>query len=338
MRKRVGMGWILGLTAVMVVLLWGWGRRETVPPVEVETTQVTRGTMEQCVEGTGLLTQAGMYTLASAWSGQIADVLVRPGMQVKKGQPVLRMDTMALEASYVAAIQADAQWSERLAPKTDGWIDPSMASWAEAWYALERERDTKQTALLAQQLTQGTLRAGRDGVVLQVLCGAGDAAAPGMPLAVLASNQREVKLIVGERDALTITEGMQARLLRDEQVIATALVRQVGLPTQQASGVSGAEITLVPQKALSLPTGTHVDVQIIRATKAATLLVPLEALDETEHRVWQVVDGRAWHMPVQTDLRNERFVAVSGVADGAFLVINPPHTLQEGQRVKGVAP
>ncbi len=100
----------LVLISVVVVLLvaagaFGWQRltASAAPSTRVESVAVTRGSLTATVSAAGNVSAPSTAALAFSSSGKIAQVAVRVGDQVKKGQLLMQLDTTDLELALKTA-------------------------------------------------------------------------------------------------------------------------------------------------------------------------------------------------------------------------------------------
>lgn len=334
MRKKTAYGFMLGITVVTVgAMLWVPGERAR--PVRAE--QVTLRRMEERVDGGGLIGRIGEHTVSSLSGGVIAQVFVEPKQQVEKNQALFRLDTSVQEQALSALLRAqDRGQALQGAPLEDAatvWEDG--AQWlTEA----QREENRRQAEQLEVQIAAMTVRAQEAGEVLSTYIRAGEVLLPGVPALTLAQDAQVIHMQVGERESLRLREGMRARLLRDDVSLGGAVVTTVGLPQTRQDGVLTVAVELRPDQTIPLPVGARLDVEIICKEQEQALLLPLEAIDESTQSVWQVYKQRAWQVPVEVGLQDALHAAVQGLAGDAWVIVQPPSDLQEGELVEVMAP
>ena len=122
--------------------------RETAPAtVEVATTQVVERAMRRSIEVVGSFDAEDEVTLSTKSSGELADVSVDVGTQVRKGQVIARLDSRELalhvEQAEAALAQAVARLEMRTGERFDADKQPDVR---QAKAALERARYDWQAA------------------------------------------------------------------------------------------------------------------------------------------------------------------------------------------------
>lgn len=92
--------WLLFGGLVLVVLIGGWwllGGARAQRPARIETATVRRGTLRVTLSAAGKIRPRAQAALNFATAGTVAEVLVREGDRVRKGQPLARLETADLE-------------------------------------------------------------------------------------------------------------------------------------------------------------------------------------------------------------------------------------------------
>lgn len=334
MRKKTAYGFMLGITVVTVgAMLWVPGERAR--PVRAE--QVALQRMEERVDGGGLVGRVGEYTVSSLSGGVIAQVFVEPKQWVEKNQALFRLDASVQEQALSSLLRAqDRGQALQGAPLENAatvWEDG--AQWLTEAQAEENRRQSEQ---LEAQIAALTVRAQEAGEVLSTYIRAGEVLLPGVPALTLAQDAQIIHMQVGERESLRLREGMRARLLRDDQLLSGAVVTSIGLPQTRQDGVLTVAVDLQPDETIPLPVGARLDVEIICKDQEQTVLLPLEAIDESAQEVWQVYKQRAWRVPVKVGLQNALHASVQGLASDAWVIVQPPSGLREGELVEVMEP
>ena len=96
------------LAVVIGVSIWGYGafsgEKAAKLPEGIETGEVMRGDITALVSATGSIAPEARTSVVFRASGEVREILVERGNQVKKGQVLARLDVRALE---IAAAQAE---------------------------------------------------------------------------------------------------------------------------------------------------------------------------------------------------------------------------------------
>ncbi len=236
----VALGSIFGFRAVRT----GTWRRSA--KATYSTAQVSRGSLEVTVTGTGTLVPVARQTCVTTAGGEVESVLVKPGQAVKKGETllVLRNDTLADEVEQarlqlgLAQIDLDAMTKPGAGLATTADVSAAQAAVENARLAAEQARDNVDGL---------TVTAPFSGTVSGIAVQAGDEVAPGTPLltvftpdrlrAVLSVPEDDLgHLAVG--DPLTVTVGPLGRDLAGH---LSAIASQ---GTPNARGVISYQVTV----------------------------------------------------------------------------------------------
>jgi multidrug efflux pump subunit AcrA (membrane-fusion protein) len=341
MRKSTASFFMTAITALTVAALWTW-------PVErwetVKTVRVTQGNVQTTVSVTGAVARRGEYYSAHPQGGVVAQVYVKEGQAVTAGQPIFRLEDTRLQAQLQGAMQAleKAESAQNaFMEKVTEAFGPSRAE-ALAAQSLP-SNDSAQAELTAQiqaltyEIEGLTMRAYKDGQVLQVLAREGELLLPGSPGAVLSQAESEVRAQVSSRDAQQIKEGMRARISQNSIPLGDAVVEKVGVLKPNAQGVPYAQVVLAPADGLSVSLGAQVDVDVVLAERTNVPVLPVEAITDSGS-LYQVYDGRAWQLNAQIALSNDTWAAVNSLPLGAEVVLSPGDGLKDGTRLKVTKP
>lgn len=188
------------------------------------------------------------------------------------------------------------------------------------------------------------------GVVLQVMQESEAIVAPGAPILAL-GDPAQIEA-VGEflsQDAVRIPEGAPA-LIEDwggqalrgtvERVepFARLEVSALGVEEQRANVIVRFDD---PEAAAALGHGYQVTVRVMVGGEAAALRVPIEALvrDAQGWSVFRVEDGRARLARVELgEASGPHRPVLAGLAEGEAVVLFPPPSLRDGERVRVTPP
>jgi HlyD family secretion protein len=145
MRNVLRIGVILGIVAALVVggaLVLGLPGRRAAAEATPSTVIVARGSVEEIVSATGNVVADQEATLGFATSGEIAEVLVAKGQQVKAGQVLARLDITSLEWQVARSQASLASAQARLAQAQKPATADDLAS---AQAALDSARSNYET-------------------------------------------------------------------------------------------------------------------------------------------------------------------------------------------------
>lgn len=316
---------LLVVTACAVLTMLFWPREQA---VKVKTAQLTRRTIEDCVVGSGVIGRQDTCSVASQTGGRVAELYVEAGQWVQAGQALLRLDGSLLETQ----LQQGVRRAQSAAIQTFG------SDAANSLAAAQQEAAADEVEALAAQMAALTIRAQQDSQVLYTHVKSGEVLLAGTPALTLAGAQQCVSMQVGERDAARLRTGLPVRLLRDDKIIGTGRVASVGLPMARVDGVSLADVEVIPDEEIDLPVGSRVDVQIVRASSAHALVLPVEAFGDDEQSVWQIYEERVWPLKLKTGLQDDFGIEVLNAPRTLTVATDAQGELEAGRYVKAVGP
>lgn len=287
--------------------------------------------------------------------GQITARLVNDGEQVRRGQPLYRLDATDYElgaraaAADVAAAEARhrfaaAERDRLLALAERGAVSRSDAERVSAEAdaaaeALRAARAASQTASNQNRYT--TLVADADGVVTFLRADVGQVVAPGQPIVRLARDgPREIEVALPESlGGLEVGAVAQVRFLSNAAATAPARLREVSGAADPMTRTFMARFALEQGTAPPLGSTASVLIPAANADGASAISVPLSALHDAGQGpgVW-VVNPESKHVAwraVRVAAFGDDVVRIAeGLAPGDVVVALGAHLLTEGQTVR----
>jgi RND family efflux transporter MFP subunit len=296
-------------------------------------------------------------TLSAPATGTVAQHLANVGDKVKKGAPLMVLDTsnvaigveqaMAARAMAQAGLDSANTELERTKKLFEGGsapqavLDRVQAGQRQAAAAFAQADAAVRSA--QEMLRDHTLRAPFDGVVTARLKNIGDTVAmmPPTPIFMITNvDELEVRLPVPESMAGALQAGMKinGRVIPGNAPFE-ATVRTVGAVVDSMSRTVEvlADVTGKPE-ALIRP-GSLAELDFSRSEALAGLFVPSQALlkDDKGSYVWVVEDGRLVRRDVQVLPVTPRFAQVrSGLQPQDKVVVESAASLREGLAVSVV--
>ncbi len=216
---------------------------------------------------TGTIEADESSDVASDVAGKVIAVLVDDGVRVKKGEPLLRIDTRtaALSSREVKANVEGARIQQKLADEecaraaallakgaiTQSEFDRAQASCTAA--ASQVAAIVARQAMVGKQMSDGVVRAPFDGVVTGNQVAVGEWVAPGVRLMTVVDDAPLlVALSVPESDVPKIALGQTAtvKTVAFTSAPVTAKVTKVGTEIGRMTRALRVEATLAPDSAL----------------------------------------------------------------------------------------
>jgi RND family efflux transporter MFP subunit len=287
--------------------------------------------------------------------GKIVARLVEVGTHVKRGQPLMQLDTAQETLQLVAAgADVDAARSRVAQAKvdvqrTEQLLARQFASQAELDHlklALEQAEAQLRSAQARQQLNANqrgytTLVADRDGVVSALLAEAGQVVAPGQTVVTVAADgEREVAISIPEQrvDELRGARNLLVSMWAYPGRTWTGKLRELAPDTDSVTRTYSARIAIEDPDPVFVRLGMTASVQAPDVDGKGAIRLPLTAIVDADgkRQVW-VVDRQTRRVaPRQVTLggaQNDTVLVTGGLAGGETVVTAGVHMLQPNQQV-----
>jgi RND family efflux transporter MFP subunit len=368
--------WILSAVAAAVLLAGGarWMKqRQTTTAVqanapmtgtiELSASDVVKVQAKDMVLGlpvSGTLKASQSAMVKARMVGELMDLTVREGDQVKAGQVIARIDPTEYQArERQAKQQADAAWAQvEIAQKQfdnnkalmeQGFI--SQTALQNAMASLNGAKATHMAAMAALDVTRKamddtTVRSPISGQVAQRLAQSGERMAlDGRIVEVVNLSQLEIEAALPAADAGLVRPGMRAKMtIEGMEETVTAKVLRISPSAQAGSRSVLVYLGLAGEEGLRQ--GLFAEGTLgTRSTRA--LAVPLASVRTDKPQPYvQVVDGeQVKHITVQTGTRTEQtqnnltltWVEVQGLTEGTQVLTASAGAVREGTQVKFTA-
>jgi RND family efflux transporter MFP subunit len=317
------------------------------PPVPVVVTTARMESFAASLSATGTVISRNDARISGEVGGTLAWI-AEPGANVKRGQPVARIDTerlaLALRDNEAAVKRLEAQLQLLSTQRTRlQTLGSNVVSQSQLDEALSRERMAEQDVEQARvardrarlDLTRATVRAPFDGIVAERLQQSGEFVASGTPLLRLV-NDRDLEVVARAplATADTVSAGAIAQLIDGEHK-GSGKVRAVIPVGDERSRMVELRIALTDR---SWRVGAPVRVEIAPRNLKAVVTVPRDAviLRQGASYVMRVrADNTAERVAVNIGPGHANQVQIDGtVQAGDRVVVRGAERLEPGQTVK----
>ncbi|GAB6158708.1 efflux RND transporter periplasmic adaptor subunit [Desulfotomaculum varum] len=244
-----------------------------------------------------------------------------------------------LEQAKADLAQAEVAYQEALVKLQQGAAAKEAASLkAQVDLAVQEVNQAK------ERLDLATFVANHDGVVLFVGAEKGNRVLEGTRLLVVGNDRKlEVTAGINEIDAGNLQVGQPVKITcasLPEREFTGEVTRVAAVAVSENSNnnnVINVPVTIQLKGDITgLKPGYTVEVSIITMARKNCLTVPFEALvtKNGEKYVYVVEKGVAKQRPIKTEKGNELYdVVLAGLQEGEEVILNPPGTLREGQKI-----
>lgn len=336
----------------IVVLLVGFLliRRSTSSKFEVDVQTVKRQRFVDSILASGEVIAEEAIKLNFETGGTVAEVAVKLGQVVKKGDLIAKLDTTNLYSTYLSA-EADLRAKEAALNSVydDLQGNESTETFAEisTRTATETNKDKAYRAFViaSRNLSGATLRAPFDGIIASMPEGLATGVNITLPTSYQFSvvNPETIYFIteVNELDIPRLTSNLKVKIALDaypgeeyEGVIEGMAFSSI--VTSTGGSAFPIRVTLPGQNALKFRVGMNGDAEFIVSEKTGQLLIPQTALIEENGNTysWIIEGGKAKKVSIEIGASSVNDVEiVSGVNEEDTVIIRPPSDLEDGDRV-----
>lgn len=308
-------------------------------PIPVETAEVRIGEVSSYLSATANLVPENEVKVLAEWEGRLAQLHVEEGRRVSAGQILAELADddaeIALEKAEVKASNA------RLAHDRAQRLEDQGLMAREAFDQTTVEHRIAQQELeeARWKLEKTRIRAPFAGRVTERFVQPGQHLRPGDELFTVADFDPLVaRVFLPEKDVLALTEGRPVRitLKADEEVVIDGRIRQISPVVDTATGTVKVTVEAVSPPPQVRP-GAFVQVDVVRETHEAALLLPKQALIRELQKAYVFVaeDGVAEKRELELGIEEGTAVeALAGVEAGERVIVAGQGGLKNGAPIK----
>jgi len=313
----------------------GGGEGGGPPAMPVEVVVARGDTVVDAILATGQIEAVQSIELRPDIEGRIAEILVREGTRVFRGQALIKVDDAELRAE-VARAEAERDLARQSLTRTRELLSQKASSQSELERAEATSRSTEaQYQLLKVRLDRTTVRAPFTGVAGRRMVSLGDYVTTSDDLMTL-------QTVSPQRAVFQVPERYAEKLKLGQQVT----FRVAALPGREFTGrvdfvdpvvqLPGRTITVkaqVPNTRRQLQAGMFIEVRLATDVRPNAVVIAEDAVLPLQgaNFVWVVIDGKAIRRQVELGVRTPGFVeARTGVEAGEQVVVGGQERLAEG--------
>ncbi|MET3665787.1 efflux RND transporter periplasmic adaptor subunit [Caulobacter sp. 1776] len=326
------------MAASIVLAAAGLGAALVLRPPRVEASRAQLGEAVDIVYASGIVDYVRQAHIAPVVNAPIRRVLVSEGQEVAVGQWLAQLEDGPAQG---AALQLSVQAAQAriVAGRTRRLFEAGFAARAADDDAQAQARAAGAAAASATaRLSDYRLTAPFAGRVLRRDAEPGDLASTGTVLFLLADpSTLRITADVDERDIARLAPGAEA-LIRSDAFPGRVFQGRIAqiTPAGDATGrVFRVRIALPADSGLS--PGMTVETNLVAERRPHAVLVPAQALQN--NGVWRLDGDRVRRVGVELGaVGGGRAEIRAGLTAGQRVVLHPPASLRDGQRVRVAAP
>ena len=304
----------------------------------VQSSPIIRGPAVEAVYATGTVEPVLWAKVGPKSTGRIAEITSNEGATVKRGTVLARLDdrearanTKQLAVREEFLRDEETRYQELFAKQliSRQVYEKAVSDHEQALESLNAARQVLSDLTLVSPLSGKVLR--QDGQVGEIV------------------TNTSVLFWVGESDRLWVVADVDEEDIPRIRLKQRVLIKADAFAGQSLEGTvaeitpKGDPINKTYRVRISLTTGTPLkigmttEVNIIVNEVKDTLLAPASAV--VDGYLWRVQDGRAYRRDIKTGVIGDQKIQIlSGVDEGDKVVLYPPATLKDGQRVRVTGP
>jgi membrane fusion protein, multidrug efflux system len=351
--------WIVSAVALVVLCLgFSVANGHFTEPVAVKTVPVEKGAISTFVAAPGHVINRDELMVSSPVAGQIAQIHVREGEEVRKGQVLASFDaqlsTLQVEKSRTALALAAQKLSEaeRDALSTRRIFEAGGEARSAVQAAQSRAQSARQELQLARadwqqarlQLGLTHITSASAGTVVANPARAGMWVKAGDPVfRVVPLGAREVEAKIDAADSASVVVGKSVGMTSDAFVGRQWREKITWVAPYTNKETTSNSLTVrmsLGPEAPALVLGQQVDVKITTASKDQVVKIPSGAIIALQGQpmVALIKQGRVHFSPVSIGMGDATHTEVtSGLEAGNHIILTEGKTLREGDKVTSSA-
>lgn len=340
--------------------------------IEVDTAEISKGTIQEVVSEKGVLEAKSSITIPSQNSGEILNVHVKEGDEVKKGDLLISIkssgeeekannarneEIKGLKAQLKGLVKQQQVAGDQLTKYTLLLEQGAISYDTYTEYEVAKNKIDAEVSAMEHNIASLNALAESnnlkdeatiDGVITGVFVKEGQIIGFNEPIIEISDMKEffiKADFIIG--DANKISEGDKVIAYSDEYNYKdkTARVGKIGWKAEEKLSELGVlqkriavEIDLLRLPKLKL--GSDIDVNVIIAEKKGVLRIPEEAIFQVEDKdaAYFVKEGKAILKIVNTGLKGEKYYEIvksdNDIKEGDTVILSPSKELKDGSRVK----
>lgn len=329
-------------TAAVIGTLWFCSPiRTDLAATPVRVAAVQQLDMYNRVSAKGKVEQSLEKKIYSETSMRITQVTAELGDSVYKGQVLLR--AQAVETSSQALPQLSDMWG---AASLLGLDEESLEAILSG-YSTQELSEAAGLSVYPSPAAEfsGSVASPIDGVVTAMNIKEGDIISAGQLCAAVSDLSRlQVRAQIPESSVSNIKVGMPVNIEGTGfgSRLYSGIVKKIMPTAVQASTLSGSAsyveaIVEIQNKDVSLKPGFSATLWIYTSKRSGALAVKYESIvqdNDNREAVYVLSGGRVYKRYIQTGFELDELVEVTlGLSPGEMVVLNPPDTLKNGERV-----
>ncbi len=306
-------------------------------PVRIDT--VRRRTLGEPYAYAGIMNPEKELMVVSQTQGEVVSLQVKVGDHVIKGQDLVKVDDVILQANLLVA-EANYEKAKMDLQRFENMIEQDGITQDQ----LEKMRLNLKNAeanyvTLVKRIEQTSIKAPFEGYINQLFTKEGAILGPGVPVLEIVDIRRfKVSLNVTEEEILGIQKGMKARIIPKAvdsiQLNGTVVTRAMSANMAQLYAVEVITENAYPD---ILKGGMMAQVDLIPLRQEKQLSIPAEVIRESEGAsfVYKVEGNKAEKTWIVTGEQNNAYIEIiSGLVENDLVITTGIDQITDGQEIR----
>jgi RND family efflux transporter MFP subunit len=301
------------------------------PSVLVKTQPMQRQALAIELAGYGSVVPGagGEMSINFAHAGQVMQMDVTPGQEVRKGQILLALATDPADILGFEKAKSSLEFSRHELARVESLLKQQLATKSQYDAAVKAAMDAESAYAAQRKLGNGAarneIRAPFDGVVSRISVVPGTRIVAGMPaLQLIRSDALRVRMGIEPEDSARVKPGMPVKLASvfDEAQRIDGVVEVIHGMVDPQTQLVDILVKIDRNDVAKLIPGMQMR-GLIRASVKNTWAVPRSAVLQDDHGtyIYQNDNGRARRINVQSGLEHDGEIGISGNFDSRLPVI-----------------
>jgi len=298
---------------------------------------VRTGTLQDAISVNGSTVSEEEVVITSEVAGKITQTFFAEGRYVKKGDPIVKLDTEELEAQR-QRLFVQKELTAKIAERLKNLYDREGVSLQEYEIAeAEAEQVIAELSLLEVQIDKRMVRAPFSGILGLKQVSEGSYVSPGTPIINLVSlNPIHLVFSIPEKYSQSIDRGTDVEFQLDGlpgRRQATVIAKD---PNIDANTRTLRVKAATPNPKGAILPGAYANVTVNLKNYDATILVPTQSIvpELGGKKVFVVRNGKAEAVPVETGIRQDTYIQVlEGLEEGDTIITTGVLQIRSGAEV-----
>ena len=294
-----------------------------VPSIEVNTALVHTGPFAEIIRLVGTVSYSREQLCAFPIAGKVAQVYVKPGQSVKKGDLLFRLETSEVENTMALLSSGQENWRQFGVENFDAALPPVSIN---QLYEIQQLRQQ-----MLAQIAGSQIRAEIDGIVDAIFINEKQMINASVFAARIVGSEKMIKVA---EQSLKLQKNAPVLISYKGQELGTAYYVEDEVVEENMMQIRNLKFVSYDNCLDEIDIHETLELSLLEGECSETALIPLEAVTY-ENRIWLVEDNHARSVEIDVSRHNEFYVAAEEEWRGKRVILFPDlYELSEGCLVR----